>query len=472
MTPTRHHSPEVTFILLSFARPRNLARIVESILRAESRGRIIVCNNQPAIDIRDYLDSGDDRLEIIQTDAVWGPIKRYHIARERPGPFYVSIDDDIFLTPSQIDQLVNALIADPSRAHGVWGQILQIDSGKFNLTSGVHNKNCAVSNLNCVYAFTKTHVRRYFELLEILGMSNLREIGPGDDIFLSFSGAQEPLCHNFGPIEVCPSYNQAGVARFQSENFTTRRIRLYRRLQALSAPEMDAAVLEKTFTALANGAATSAFRRHLKNLNSIIATELGQSDSTFISEGNLFYHHEITYPQDAAPDESRAYKRNNFIYALRGANTLLEIGFNAGHSALLALTLFPQLVYLGVDNHRHRYTAACVEYLNDVFGRRFRVLNGNSQDILPLLASQNLGIKPDLIHIDGGHDKDICQQDLTNALRLSDDYTRILIDDLNLPDIRNVLNDFVQTKRLRLPPLVKEWAGVDQALAAPPAPVV
>ncbi|MBT5109735.1 MAG: glycosyltransferase [Rhodospirillaceae bacterium] len=471
MTQASHRAPFVTFILLSFARPRNLQRIVDTLLKADSCRRVIVSNNQPKIDIRDFLKSADDRVEIIQQDVAWGPVNRYHIARNCPGDFFVSIDDDVFLTPAQIDRLVGELVTDPSRPHGVWGQLLRVDPDKINLFSGVHRINREVDVLNCVYAFTKAQVRRCFELLDLLRLKDLREIGPGDDIFISMSGDQAPFCHDVGPIDLCPSHDQEHVARFCSDNFDARRLRLWRRLQTAASVKPDASVLSKMLLGMvegsANDEASATFRRHLINLNSIVDTTSGSTGKTFQAEGNLFYHHETTYSLDALPDKTRLHKQSNFIHALRGAATLMEIGFNAGHAALLALTMFPRLIYLGVDNCRHTYTTPCAKYLGDAFGHRFRLMKGNSRDILPLLASQNPDPKPDLIHIDGGHDWETFRQDMIDALRLSDDYTHILIDDTVLPEIQTVFGDFLRSGQIRIPPPPQSWAGTEQALVAP-----
>jgi hypothetical protein len=468
MTPAPHRAPFVTFILLSFARPQNMQRIVDTLLKAESCRRIIVSNNQPATNIQDHLKCTDDRVEIFQQDTVCGPINRYHIARNCPGDYFVSIDDDVFLTPTQIDRLVEELVADPSRPHGVWGQLLHADHDNLSLVSGVHRVNREVNVLNCVYAFTSVQVRRCFELLDMLGLQDLREIGPGDDIFISMSGGRTPLCHDVGPITLCHSYDLKGVARFRSNNFGARRLRLWRRLQTVASAEPDAAVLSATLVRMMEGRTNDepsmTFRRHLNALNSIIAATSKSTGGTFQAEGNIFYHHEMAYSLNASPDKTRLHKQRNFVHALRGAATLMEIGFNAGHAALLALTIFPRLAYLGVDNCRHAYTAPCADYLKNAFGRRFRLMQGDSRDILPLLASQNPDPKPDLIHIDGGHDAATFRQDLTNALRLSDDYTQLLIDDLALPEIQTVFGEFLRSGQLRTPP--QPWSGAEQALVA------
>jgi hypothetical protein len=461
--------PSVTFIVLSFARPANIQRIVDAILCAAPHYRVLVCNNQPNIDIGSYVRCDDARLDLIQRKEKWGPISRYHLARAASGELFVSIDDDVFLTPAQVNLLVGCLVADPARAHGVWGEIFQAEGDRMVIQSGIHGQTCDVSVLNCVYAFTRDHVERVFGFLRALGMESLKEVGPGDDILISRAATLPPVCHDLGAIEFCPSASQEGVARFRSQNFTARRARLWRRLQQLESV-LDTPENGNEIESAALGSLD--FRRHLLRINSIISGAVARGEGVFQCEGNLFYHHEIAYRVDAPPDASRMHKRKNLILALRGADAYLEVGFNAGHSALLALSLFPGLQYVGVDLHDHPYTKDCAAYLTEAFGRKFQLLSGDSRELLPLLAAQSKNHHLDLIHIDGGHDRETLRQDIENTLRLSDDYSRILVDDLNLPDIRTTIIDFLRAGRLRQSPPPPGWSGDEQALLAPNVGVV
>ena len=269
------NAPSVSFIVLSYARPANIQRFVDAILRAAPHYRVIVCNNQPNIDIRSFLRTGDARLDTIQRQERWGPISRYHLARAAPGDYFVSLDDDVFLTPNQINLLVGCLVADPARAHGIWGENFQHDSDRIVMQSGIHGRTCDVSVLNCAYAFTKTHVERVFGFLRTLGMDNLREVGPGDDILISRAAPRPPVCHDLGVIEFCPSTSQEGVARYRSQDFTARRARLWRRLQMLESvldtPENGTGI-EVEFLGSSN------FRHHLLQINSIISGSTASGD--------------------------------------------------------------------------------------------------------------------------------------------------------------------------------------------------
>lgn len=230
-----NHDKTATFILLSYARPQNMQRIIDAMKKAKSCGRIILSNNQPNIDIFDYIDEPCDLLEVIQQDQEWGPVKRHCIARECPGEYFLCIDDDVFLTPEQIDLLVNELINDPSKLHGIFGEIIRIKPGRIERRGGIFNVSCKVTVISRVYAFTRIHVRRFFEILHALGINDPRDVGPGDDLVLSFTGMGRPRVHDLGPLQFCPTSSLKGVAMWKENDFFARRYRLFLRLRSLAA---------------------------------------------------------------------------------------------------------------------------------------------------------------------------------------------------------------------------------------------
>lgn len=101
----------------------------------------------------------------------------------------------------------------------------------------------------------------------------------------------------------------------------------------------------------------------------------------------------------------------------------------------MAPTMFPHLKYLGVDDCRHAYPMGCEDYLSEMFRFRFKLLKGNPRNIVPWRVAQNPDPKPDLIHIVTGPDRETFRQELSKALRLSNNYTRIFIEDVDAPDI-------------------------------------
>jgi hypothetical protein len=234
-SPPSSDGPRAAFIILSYARPQNMQRILDAVLAARSCDHILLSNNNPDIDIFDHIARDQpDRVKVAQQKERWEPVSRFIFARNMPDDYFVCIDDDLFLTPAQIDALVSHLHADPAVPHGVWGEHVRLVEGVFQITPGVHNFDGEVDTINRAYAFTHPHVRRYFELLGLVGVKRPRSLGRGDDIVLSFSGERKPFCHDLGPLEDCPTADDKELALWRNENFYDARIRLYARLREVT----------------------------------------------------------------------------------------------------------------------------------------------------------------------------------------------------------------------------------------------
>src|SRR5271168_237552 len=98
------------------------------------------------------------------------------------------------------------------------------------------------------------------------------------------------------------------------------------------------------------------FRIRLKRIAEIVM----QSGETL--EGNIFYRDGEERYGDEPPAAELAPARRNVWRAVRFKERLLEVGVNAGHSALLALSSNPRLEYYGVDIMSHAYTAECLDF--------------------------------------------------------------------------------------------------------------
>jgi predicted O-methyltransferase YrrM len=134
-------------------------------------------------------------------------------------------------------------------------------------------------------------------------------------------------------------------------------------------------------------------------------------------------------------------------FTLRFRRNALEIGFNAGHSALLILASNPKVTYLGVDIGEHSYTREAGRILQNYFGDRFNLLIGDSQDVLPKLKLEKQ--RYDLIHIDGGHSYQQCLSDLSNSSSLlMNRRSTIVLDDIKGEDILNAFSDYKKEFRV------------------------
>jgi hypothetical protein len=151
-----------------------------------------------------------------------------------------------------------------------------------------------------------------------------------------------------------------------------------------------------------------------------------------LCEGNVFWSH-----YDPDPQEMKKFlgKRINLFDYSQKSQSIMEIGFNAGHSSLLFLLSNPTSTLQIFDLCVHRYTRPCFEYLSSQFPNRMKIEFGDSRRTLPLYIAENIGKVFDMIHIDGGHDEHVVRSDILNTLQLCDSKTVIISDDDELTHI-------------------------------------
>ena len=124
------------------------------------------------------------------------------------------------------------------------------------------------------------------------------------------------------------------------------------------------------------------------------------------------------------------------------AKSIMEIGFNAGHSALLFLAITPpETKVVSFDLGEYAYVFAAKRYIDSVFPGRHTLVTGDSTVTIPKYEEQvahrmkNPQTAPplrfDFIFIDGGHQTDIPMKDIMNSQRLaSGEHTVIAVDDI------------------------------------------
>jgi predicted O-methyltransferase YrrM len=147
-------------------------------------------------------------------------------------------------------------------------------------------------------------------------------------------------------------------------------------------------------------------------------------------EGNACYwDQELRQPQQR-PDGRILKRRQALGFAAKNAGRVLEIGFNAGHGALLMLASNPTLQYWGVDVGYHTYTIPAANHLKET--GRVKLLVGDSARMLPVMRVEE--VEPfDLIHVDGAHDLASAVTDILNARGLLTQDGAIIVDDMHLP---------------------------------------
>jgi hypothetical protein len=120
------------------------------------------------------------------------------------------------------------------------------------------------------------------------------------------------------------------------------------------------------------------------------------------------------------------------------ANThICEIGFNAGHSAMLLLLgrdSTTPLRFTIFDIGAHPYTLPCLNYIQSKFSQvNFEYIEGDSAITMPeWIANNNTLVGSyDLVHVDGGHSEYCVSNDMQNADVLLKVNGIIIIHDTN-----------------------------------------
>ena len=138
-------------------------------------------------------------------------------------------------------------------------------------------------------------------------------------------------------------------------------------------------------------------------------------------EGNVFNDHHW-----------RKRARLIDLLTLFQPKSFLEIGFNAGHSSAIVLSIVPIETYVAFDLGLHKYVKPNYNMLRKKFPKTdMTLILGDSTKTVPQFLL-NTSEKYDFIHIDGGHRQDIAYQDIVNCKSLAHENTILIMDDCTL----------------------------------------
>lgn len=118
------------------------------------------------------------------------------------------------------------------------------------------------------------------------------------------------------------------------------------------------------------------------------------------------------------------------IVSMPFVKTILEIGFNSGHSSELMLRTNPHVKVVSFDLGEHEYTAKAKQYIDKMYPLRHLLILGNSVQTIPTFHHMQPDARFDLIFIDGGHDYLTARADLGNCRFLSHPMSLVIMDDI------------------------------------------
>ena len=136
--------------------------------------------------------------------------------------------------------------------------------------------------------------------------------------------------------------------------------------------------------------------------------------------------------------------RQNLIRVGELCSSIVEVGFNAGHSNMLFLLLNPKNNILNFDLMGHKYSEPCLEYLKSKYN--VKMIKGNSIITIP---EYEVECKYDAIHIDGGHGDTCAFHDLVNCRKFAHKKTLLIFDDTNSETITNILEFAIRCKWIK-----------------------
>jgi hypothetical protein len=219
-------------IILNYKRPQNIGAIASAAREALPDAPVFILDQGEREDFRERGDIPWGEVWVQRARVNRGAGSRVPLACRLPFDFYVAIDDDVFLTAEQIRRLAELVRAQPDRAHGVWGERLELHQGAIKFRTSITGIDEALSNLNEVYAFSRGQAAAAIQLAARLGFPSWEDVKVGNDILLSCASPHPPLCHDLGAIRHCPTSNEPGIAVWRSEGFRERRAEIYRKLIA------------------------------------------------------------------------------------------------------------------------------------------------------------------------------------------------------------------------------------------------
>lgn len=120
---------------------------------------------------------------------------------------------------------------------------------------------------------------------------------------------------------------------------------------------------------------------------------------------------------------------NDLVKLTQNSVQVMEIGFNAGHSADVFLKNNSSMALTSFDLGIHDYVLHAKEYIDTTYPNRHTLLLGDSTVTVPKYISENPDKRFDVIFIDGGHEYEVATADLNNCMKMAHKDTIVILDD-------------------------------------------
>jgi predicted O-methyltransferase YrrM len=188
---------------------------------------------------------------------------------------------------------------------------------------------------------------------------------------------------------------------------------------------------------------------YLEDLKQIILEHIPETKF----EGNSFYHHQSIreYP------ELYNKQLNLFWCGKQTPSRICEIGFNAGHSAMLLLLASSATTFTVFDIGHHQYTQPCLNYIEHIFPQvAFEYIVGDSTQTMP---TQMEGRQEtyDLVHVDGGHSEVCATSDMKHADILLKPGGIMVVDDTDAPQINGLVESYLASRKYEVVDVLKTF---------------
>jgi predicted O-methyltransferase YrrM len=120
----------------------------------------------------------------------------------------------------------------------------------------------------------------------------------------------------------------------------------------------------------------------------------------------------------------------------KNSKNIMEIGFNAGHSAEMFLKNNPDLTMTSFDLGQWECVLLGKKYIDKMFPGRHTLIIGDSTISIPKFTRDHPDTRFDLLFIDGGHEYEVAMADIKNCKHLAHKDSIFILDDTHMSEMK------------------------------------